>query len=197
MNTVQLSCLLSYVPQLRYLSAHLLRGYDFTQPNLLNINSIHLTYASLKFKSKAFDIFEQFFINHFPSIEVLCITSDIGYRDIRSAAFHEQIHLFQSSFWTERKWFFRSQLEETVYGEYRIFYSTNSYTRNDYELHSEITAENKNRIIFKSVHHMEIKNEKIMDQCMDYFPNITKLTLKDYFFVNGLSRIFPLQQLKT
>ncbi|CAF1027794.1 unnamed protein product [Adineta steineri] len=80
----------------------------------------------------------------------------------------------------------------------------NTFMRKNYELHSEITAENENQIIFKSVDLVQIQNEMAINQCMDYFPNTTQLTLSDGFSIStyrsiesGLNRILPLQQIKT
>ena len=62
---------------------------------------INLTYASFKFKSEAVDIFEQFFINHFPSIEILFIASDIRCMKANS---ENKKGVFQNLFGGSARW---------------------------------------------------------------------------------------------
>ncbi|CAF3846998.1 unnamed protein product [Adineta steineri] len=230
----ELNNFLSCVPQLRRFSLKLSKDYGSTSTNIPCYVLNNLIHLSLKFSYNiTFALLEYIFINHFPFIEILCISGNLTsidankwrqlismhllklrifdvmfeivlYNDNQKAEYEEQVKLFQSSFWIERQWFFHSRLDQKLHSNRRILFTINPYRRKNYELHSEVTAENENQIIFKSVDLVQIQNEMAINQCMDYFPNTTQLTLSDGFSIStyrsiesGLNRILPLQQIKT
>jgi hypothetical protein len=77
----------------------------------------------------------------------------------------------------------------------RIFYSTN-YWKLDEEICPHIQEHN-----LKSVKHIYICNKQATNNCVNYFSNVTELTIKNYFktpddFISiTLNRIIPLKQL--
>ncbi|UJR12587.1 hypothetical protein I4U23_016763 [Adineta vaga] len=127
--------------------------------------------------------------------------------DAEKIAFDEQVNLFRSSFWIERQWFFDYRLRQTEYSQGRFLYSINRYRRKDYELSYQLNdtiCGNETRDVFKSVDHVEIGNEKVIEKFNDYFPNATKLTIKRDFCAafyrsipTNLDRILSLQKLQT
>ncbi|CAF1083596.1 unnamed protein product [Rotaria sordida] len=115
------------------------------------------------------------------------------------------IESFRTEFWLERQWFFTSTLESASDGCYRVLFSTNPYRRKSYALYGNPSKDmisncQKNKI--NSVHHVHIKQEQTIDDCRNYFPNATELTLS-YDDINVdknppsiiLNHIVPLIQL--
>ncbi|UJR13138.1 hypothetical protein I4U23_000162 [Adineta vaga] len=145
---------------------------------------------------------------HLPNLRIF----DVFFRLFLSSndeniAFGEQVNRFRSSFWIERQWFFDCRLRQKKYGEEIFFYSINPCRRKDYTVCnrlSDIICENETRNVFKSVDHVQILNEKVMEKCNDYFPNATKLTIKNDFCADAcrsiptsFGRILHLQKLQT
>ncbi|UJR06865.1 hypothetical protein I4U23_011154 [Adineta vaga] len=138
--------------------------------------------------------------------DIFLIQHDMSNDDTKEV-FEEQISPFQSSFWIERQWFFDYRLEKVPFCTYGIISSVGPYRKKDFTLRvqlNEMTIRNENRIIFKSVNHLLITNENALNQCMNYFPNITELTLKNPFSIDtygligtSLNRILSLEQVKT
>ncbi len=82
----ELDNLLSYVPQLRRLSFHLLFGSKNGRTELSSRLLNHLTHISFKIGHIKFDQFAQMFVNIFPTVEVLRLTvqgynADSAYMD--------------------------------------------------------------------------------------------------------------------
>ncbi|CAF1027754.1 unnamed protein product [Adineta steineri] len=231
-----LSNLLSYVPHLRYFSANLSCEHGVLPTKLSYLNLKNLTHASFRLCGVIiFDDLEQIFVNLFHSIEVLHFTSETNYinankwkqlissylprlrifdvlfkddvSNVQKEAFEEQVKLFQSSFWTERQWFFEYGIYHSGSRNQRILYSTNPYRRKYCIVHErphDITVRNEDRALYKSVKHVFVGNENDMNQYMYFFPSAIELTLDNGFSIAahasisiGLSRILPLQQLKT
>ncbi|CAF3736553.1 unnamed protein product [Rotaria sp. Silwood1] len=111
------------------------------------------------------------------------------------------IESFRTQFWLERQWFFTSILESAGDDCYRVLFSTNPYKRKSYTLYGNpskdmISNYQKNNI--NSVHYVYIKQEETINDCRNYFPNATELTLS---YDDGnppsiiLNHIVPLTQL--
>ncbi|CAF1097869.1 unnamed protein product [Adineta ricciae] len=233
----QLKDLLSCVPRLRHFSFQIRPDFESLSSNVPCHVPDSLTYLSLKSNCRlAFEELERTLVNHFPLVEVLRISVSIKTLDankwkqlisthllklrifdvrlevyssseVENAAYEEQVIEFQSSFWIERQWFFRSELIRKRHLKSYILYSTNLYRKKDYLLYKQSYEENftdENRTMFSSVDHVQIEDEKAVHQCMCYFPNATKVTLEDRFSTAGyakfsivFNRILSLQRIKT
>ena len=146
--------LLSYVPQLRRLSLDdaSLRGTNTGRKSVL----LHcLTHLYLKLNDTSFNDFELWIKNFFCSIEVLHLYVENGEQylsakrwkqlilssmpslrifDIyicsrNTKSYDSQLDEFNSSFWSERKWYFAHQdyFDSYCQDYHTIFYSTNPY----------------------------------------------------------------------
>ncbi|CAF3171054.1 unnamed protein product [Rotaria sp. Silwood2] len=116
------------------------------------------------------------------------------------------IESFRTQFWLERQWFFTFTLESADDDCYRVLFSTNPYRRKSYTLYGNLDKDmisNYQKNSINSVHHVYIKQEQtIDDDCRNYFPNATELTLS-YNSINIdrnspsiiLNHIVPLIQL--
>ncbi|CAF3438357.1 unnamed protein product [Rotaria sp. Silwood2] len=111
---------------------------------------------------------------------------------------------FNTSFWTERKWFFTHQYNGFEHSSCSIFYSIQPYRRKFYTLSSRPNQCNcpihiEHRL--NSVRHVHIEKKSTMSNCSMYFPNATELTISDNLYNSGaliecpISRIIPLSQL--
>ncbi|CAM4828814.1 unnamed protein product [Rotaria magnacalcarata] len=91
------------------------------------------------------------------------------------------IESFRTQFWLERQWFFIFTLESANDDCYRVLFSTNPYRRKSYTLYGNLGKDmtsNYEKNSINSVHHVYIKQEQIIDDdCRNYFPNATELTL--------------------
>ncbi|CAF1320004.1 unnamed protein product [Adineta ricciae] len=130
-----------------------------------------------------------------------------SYDNAENVAYEEQVTQFQSSFWIERQWFFHSEIIRFRYPEQKLFFSVNAYRKKDYRVYKQSNEESftgEIRTMFYSVDHVEIGDERAINQCMSYFPNANKLTLEDRFSNAGylpssigINRILSLQRIKT
>ncbi|CAF1267412.1 unnamed protein product [Rotaria sordida] len=162
--------LLSYLPQLRYLSIDVIYDCYHKPIDFSPIVLKSLKYISLKLSSMNFNQFEQIVKNFFHYIEVLHITSsndseflnakrweklilssmsnlrifDINHSGLvgnNSSIYHDVINEFNSSFWILKQWFFKHQHSWEKGSDSGIFYSTNPYRRKDYKLYCQINKQ--------------------------------------------------------
>ncbi len=148
--------LLSYLPQLRYLSIDCLNGVDFTDIEFYPIALKHLKYVSLELNCVYFDRFEKLIKNFFYYVEVLRFTSKYDSRYLHAdkweelitcympnlrvfdinhdgsvqhdlERYHNWINEFTSSFWISKQWFFTHQHDFQDTMGSGIFYSTKPY----------------------------------------------------------------------
>ncbi|CAF4854808.1 unnamed protein product [Rotaria sp. Silwood2] len=79
------------------------------------------------------------------------------------------------------------------------------FRRKDYEFHWEIEKQNCSHfqeMNLNSVEHLSIKSRQIQNIYLNYFPNVTQLSIKHYFqtsddsIIKTLNRMIPLVQLK-
>ncbi|CAF0843357.1 unnamed protein product [Rotaria sordida] len=118
--------------------------------------------------------------------------------------FITMINMFNSSFWFKRRWFFEYQVDKKRDQNFS-FYSTNPYRRKQYILYEEKNKNinrNRQKMIMNFVQQIEIRNEKAMINCQNYFPNVTGLIILFNFgeqsknlLSNSLNNIIPLNQL--
>ncbi|CAF0983870.1 unnamed protein product [Rotaria sp. Silwood1] len=85
-----------------------------------------------------------------------------------------------------------------------IFYSKDSYQRNDYKYYWQINQQicsNTQENNLDTVKHVRIGGKQTINNYVHYFPNTTKLAIENYFKISGdsiaiiLNRIIPLEQL--
>jgi len=136
-----------------------------------------------------------------PKLRVFDVNFDEGILD---SNYHDVINQFNTSFWTEKQWFFTHQhtwLENVNFG---IFYSTDPYRRKDYQFYWQMDKEICPYIQstnFNSVKHVQICSKRVTNNFVHYFPNATELTIKedlktfDLSISLTLTRIVPLKQL--
>jgi hypothetical protein len=128
-NGDQIGALLSYMPQLRRLSCHVVNGFfceEIEQPS-------NVTHLSIKCWETSFEYFELFIRNYFPRLQVLRITMHVRHLNadrLEQLIRHHMPHLhtfdfqndviirgtldtyvamfdrFNSKFWRERQWNF-------------------------------------------------------------------------------------------
>ncbi|CAF4076640.1 unnamed protein product [Rotaria magnacalcarata] len=154
----KLAVLLSYIPQLRRLS------FATNDKTYLDPNRWEKLILSYMPYLRIFDIQWEYF----PQKNVN--TTDIF-----------MIESFRTQFWLERQWFFIFTLESANDDCYRVLFSTNPYRRKSYTLYGNLGKDmtsNYQKNSINSVHHVYIKQEQIIDDdCRNYFPNATELTL--------------------
>ncbi|CAF3675670.1 unnamed protein product [Rotaria sp. Silwood1] len=133
---------------------------------------------------------------------------DINHRNYtldNNLTYHDVTEQFNSSFWIKKNWFFTHQHDWRKRLNAGIFYSTDPYRRKDYEFHWEIDEENCSNfqeMNLHSVQHVLICSKQIKNIYLNYFPNVTQLTIQNYFqtsdvsIITTLNRIMPLEQLK-
>ncbi|CAF0827653.1 unnamed protein product [Rotaria sp. Silwood1] len=146
---------------------------------------------------------EQLIVSYMPNLRVFDINHE-GSEQINQLTYHNLINQFNSSFYIEKKWCFTHQhyWQETV--KSGIFYSTNPYRRKDYTFYWEFDEQvcsyiQENNL--NSVKHLHICSNAISDICINYFPNVTELTITNSFQISvdpvskTLSRIVALKQI--
>ncbi|UJR29511.1 hypothetical protein I4U23_010728 [Adineta vaga] len=183
-----------------------------------------------------FNNLEQFLINCCPSLQMLRISGDEEFLNanrwqqlISSFLVHlqtfdiqckirpqndithrkqieEQMDLFNSSFWSERQWFFECRVYSQRNYYQTIFCSTNPFRRKTYRLCKQwdkIIHKNNFQTIFNSVDHVIVKSKAAINEYMYYFPYTTTLTLNRNIFVIekeieiSLICVIPLKKIKT
>ncbi|CAF1324374.1 unnamed protein product, partial [Rotaria sordida] len=148
---------------------------------------------------------EQLILSHIPYLKIFDIKFNI--RIDNHLTVENLMNQFNSSFWFERQWFFTYNFRLKMFNFPVTIYSTRPYRRKYYKLYgdrrktTDLYEEDTN---IDSVSHVEIENEKIIIDCVNYFPNTTKLTLwndtiniSEYSLSTTLNQILPLQQLTT
>ncbi|UJR24237.1 hypothetical protein I4U23_027204 [Adineta vaga] len=222
---------LSYVPHLRSLSTDLGDLFHFPPVNWSHLNMKNLTQLSLKLDNITFHNLELMFLNIFPFVEVLHISGKVIYinaklwehiissflprlrifdvffqslpcRHDERCIDEQQVHLFKSSFWIERGWFFEYLIHSEENYDQWIFCSTNPYRRKTYSIY--IPTEEDYQKCYHSVDHVQIGNRTQLEKCLKYFLNATELTFEKDFVINDenliitdLNRILRLTKLKT
>ncbi|UJR17949.1 hypothetical protein I4U23_004848 [Adineta vaga] len=232
----ELTAILSCTSRLRHLAVLLWHKNDFrliSPCHVLNyLTHVSLNLCS----EIKFDDLKMFFINYSPFVQVLRVNVHEEYIDankwkqllssslpnLRIFDIHcemgsqlvyfnrknieKQMNLFNSSFWTQRQWFFEYHLHLVDGFNHSIFRSTNPYRRKKYNLCNEsiqVTNNNHFQTVFKSVDHVHIINEKALNQSMFCFPYVNKLTLgwklsihSSTSIISKIHRILPLKQIQ-
>ncbi|CAF1153630.1 unnamed protein product [Adineta steineri] len=202
----QLNAFLSYVPQVRRVSCHILSKLSNHQIPIRSIELKNLTHLSLTMKDLTFDQIRLLIEKLFNYLQVFHITTNysLSYSDINQwermilpyllnlRIFHVKLLSDQPKylFWFNRQWYFEAFSHS--------FYSIQSIKY--HWLHEELfPATNINN--YYSVNHISIHNEIEMTRNLIYFPNVTKLTIFPYSnrtyhsLSTILDRIIPLIQL--
>ncbi|CAF3954073.1 unnamed protein product, partial [Rotaria sordida] len=125
---------------------------------------------------------EQLIVSYMPNPRIFDINHE-GSQQINQVTYHDLINQFNSSFYIEKKWFFTHQhyWQETI--KSGIFYSTNPY-RKDYTFYWELDEQLCSHLQEKnlnSVKHLHMCSNPVTDTCINYFPNVTSLTITDSF----------------
>ncbi|CAF4003842.1 unnamed protein product [Rotaria sp. Silwood1] len=147
---------------------------------------------------------EKLIISYMPCLRIFDInhTNPVTYDTSR---YQTLINGFDSLFWIERKWFFTYQYDWSTYYRDLLFYSTNPYRRKDYKFLWErnpqecslVQESNLNLIQHILMYSYEIKNVSL-----NYFPNVTQITIKHYprtpngSIITSLDNMIRLKQLK-
>ncbi|CAF1183921.1 unnamed protein product, partial [Rotaria sordida] len=224
--------ILPSLPKLLYLSIDCLNGSNYSYINQTPITLKYLKTLSINVDHVNFNLFQQLFKYCFSSLEVLHLTThdptylaskqweelisssmlnlrifDIYYRNIvqrNDFIYIPLIYQFDSSFWTQRQWFFARAHYENNFSNYVILYSRNPYRRKDYIFVDEYyplyylrTQQNN----LNSVKHVHICGRYLSNDNVNYFPNANELTIEENFntlddsISTTLNRILPLKQL--
>ncbi|CAF4115220.1 unnamed protein product, partial [Rotaria sp. Silwood2] len=196
-----LNNLLCALTKLRHLSMNNLihRQVYFQRENILPIQLKYIKYIFfyyvqiLRLTTKYDEAFldakrwEYFIISYMPYLRIF----DINHENYK--------------FWIKKNWFFTHQHDWAKRLDSGMFYSTNPYRRKDYEFHWEIEKQNCSHfqeMNLNSVEHLSIKSRQIQNIYLNYFPNVTQLSIKHYFqtsddsIIKTLNRMIPLVQLK-
>ncbi|CAF4876308.1 unnamed protein product [Rotaria socialis] len=113
---------------------------------------------------------------------------------------------FESSFWSQRKWFFHYQFYSENCRKKVILHSVNLYRRKQYTINRQLTEyvpPRYRKTNMDAVNHVEIEGEKAIMKCVNYFRNATKLTLSQCFGESNfwlrinLKPILPVKRLTT
>ncbi|CAF0918213.1 unnamed protein product [Adineta steineri] len=211
--TSEIYTLLSYVPQLRYLSLDNLHTSKSDKWEGAISSPHNLTHLYLKLNNICFDDFEIFIKTCFNSIVVLhfsAINTDEYFNakrweqlilfsmpclrifDIYISARNNQSEFdeFKSSFWLQREWFFDSSSSGCYYGT--TFYSTSPYRRKEFRLQYSTNKQTDFDVKMKknenAVHHVHILNKEATDNCIYYFPNANVLSI-DNFYEHNLNEM--------
>ncbi|CAF1427167.1 unnamed protein product [Adineta steineri] len=108
---------------------------------------------------------------------------------------------FNSSFWSQRGWFFAHQHSHAEMFPRTIFYSTRPYRRKYYTIYTSTDrypCSCHQETIHDLVDHVHIKDTRSINNCLLLFPHATKLTLSDdhdYLIFAGLNCFIRLTQL--
>ncbi|CAF0874418.1 unnamed protein product [Rotaria sordida] len=146
---------------------------------------------------------EDLIVNYMPNLRIFDINHETSMVN-NNLSYHDLINQFNSSFWIKKNWFFTHQHDWTRRLDSGIFYSTDPYRRKDYGFHWEIDEQNCSHIQetnLNSVQHVSIYSKQIINIHLNYFPNVTQLTIKHYFqtsddsIITTLNRMIPLVQL--
>ncbi|CAF1379616.1 unnamed protein product [Rotaria sordida] len=146
---------------------------------------------------------QKLIMSYMPYLRIFDInhTGSIGKNNF---TYHHRINQFNSSFWMEKKWFFTHQHDQKNQLISGILYSTTPYRRKDYTYYWEPVdsiCSNIQKENFDSVKHLYIASKEIYDNCVNYFPNVNELSIKNEFKTSGdsiiaiLHRMIPLRQL--
>ncbi|CAF1367157.1 unnamed protein product [Rotaria sordida] len=131
-----------------------------------------------------------------------CISSGYNQQNFQDLLDH-----FNSPFWIERQWFFTHHIRPTSIDSYNYMtiFSTNPYRRKYYTIYGENGdkyCSDDQKINLNTVHFVRIENIKAINDCNNYFPNVTELTLicKSIYenqirLSSILNSILPLKQL--
>ncbi|CAF1520734.1 unnamed protein product, partial [Rotaria sp. Silwood1] len=189
------------IDSIRFKKLEILFKYFFQHIQILRIS----TNSNIEFLNAK--QWEQLILTYMPNLQTFDFYHDglfcIMY--IRNPLkFHEIINQFNSSFWTERKWFFTHQHTSHKTLDCGIFYSIEPYRRKEYIYYWELsdpTCLYHERTNLYSVKHINIYSKQITNNCLNYFPNATEVTFKYSFnaFENSISmalnHILPLIKL--
>ncbi|CAF1523883.1 unnamed protein product [Rotaria sp. Silwood1] len=146
---------------------------------------------------------EELIISHMPYLRIFDINHN-DYIENNNFTYHHLINQFNSSFWMEKKWFFTHQHDQKNLSLSGILYSNAPYRRKDYVYYWESVdkiCSNKQKENLDSVKHLYIASKEIDDNCVNYFPNVNELSIKNKFKTSGdsiiaiLHRMIPLKQL--
>ncbi|CAF4395162.1 unnamed protein product, partial [Rotaria sp. Silwood2] len=168
-----------------------------------NVQILHLTtkYDEAYLNAKRW---EDLIVSYMPYLRVFDINHQNSMLN-NNLTYHDSIKQFNSSFWIKKNWFFTHQHDWAKRLDTGIFYSTDPYRRKDYGFHWEIDEENCSHfqeINLNSVQHVSIYSRQITNIYLNYFPNVTQLTIKHYFqtsddsIITTLNHMIPLVQLK-
>ncbi|CAF1290317.1 unnamed protein product [Adineta steineri] len=208
--TNEIHTLLSYVPQLRYLSLDNLHKSNSDKWEGAISSPHNLTHLYVKLNIICFDDFEIFIKTLFNSIVVLHFSAT-NTDEYFNAKRWEQLILFsmpclrifniyisarnnqsefdefKSLFWLQREWFFDSSSSGYYYGT--TFYSTSPYRRKEFRLQYSTNKQTDFDVKMKknenAVHHVRILNKETMDNCIYYFPNANELSVDNFYGHNS------------
>ncbi|CAF4264757.1 unnamed protein product [Rotaria sp. Silwood2] len=132
---------------------------------------------------------EELILSHMSHLRIFdiryeCCLYNMTLDDNNPFTLNDYINQFTTPFWIERQWFFELQYYQERYSNRAIFYSTDPYRRKTYTLSQKSnkkTCLNSSETNLSSVHHVQIQREKEMINCVNYFPNVTKLTFESGF----------------
>ncbi|CAF3840774.1 unnamed protein product [Rotaria sp. Silwood1] len=140
---------------------------------------------------------------YMPNLRIFDIHHEDSIQD-NHILYHNLMEEFNSLFWIERQWFFTHQHDWQQRLDSGIFYSTNPYRRKDYTFYWELDQQlcphiQENNL--NSVKHIHICSKQARNNCINYFPNVTELTITHFFQTSDhsisitLNLMIPLKQL--
>ncbi|CAF0916788.1 unnamed protein product [Rotaria sordida] len=131
---------------------------------------------------------EDLILSSMPYLRIFDINHEGSIRN-NKLTYHDIIDRFNSSFWLEKEWYFSHQHNWSHSLDSGIFYSTNPYRSYTSEMN------------LNSVKYVSICEQNITNNHVNYFPNVTQLTIKFYIetfdesFTTTINRLIPLSQL--
>ncbi|CAF3709690.1 unnamed protein product [Rotaria socialis] len=140
---------------------------------------------------------QQLIMSYMPYLRIFDINHQ-DYIEKKNFTYHHIINQFNSSFWTEKKWFFTHQHDQKKQSTSGILYSTAPYRRKDYSYYWEpvnTKCSNIQKENFNSVKHLRIASEEIVNDCLNYFPNVNELSIENKFTTSGDSIIATLRRM--